>query len=309
METGTHTSPTICPSRRATAVLLCALTLLARSHSLSADELLDQGAELQRQGKLKEAVELFSDTAKVGDPVGAYGMGVLYFQGKGVPKDMEKSTHWFQIAAQKGYAPAQYNLGNAYLYGRGVGKDLDQAEHWWRKAAQQGYTRAQFNLGALLHGSGATPAMREEGIAWLRTSAAAGFEKSLEKLKAIGEPVEYDEIKPEPSREPLRSEARLMTFDPQGFVMQLFSGSIPGSARNYIAENQLEGRALPFRFFKDGRVWTAVVYGEYETRGQARSTIGSLKTELKGAKPWIRSLADVQEKILQVWRKEEAAAP
>ena len=306
MATGIRTSSHIRPNYR-TATLLCVLTLLPGTQGLSADELLDQGAELQRQGKLQEAVKLFSDTAEVGDPVGAYGMGVLYFQGKGVPKDMEKSSHWFQIAAQKGYAPAQYNLGNAYLYGRGIGKDLDQAERWWRKAAQQDYTRAQFNLGALLYGGGATQAMREEGIAWFRTSATAGFEKSLEKLKEIDEPVAYEEIEPDPDREPLRSEARLMTFDPQGFSMQFFSGSKPESASKYIAEKQLEGQALRFRFFKDGTTWTAVVYGEYETRGQAQSTIDSLKMELKGSKPWIRSLADIQEKIQQVWRKEAAA--
>jgi hypothetical protein len=290
-------------------MFLCAVALLLCSQSLRADDLLDEGAQLQRQGKLQEALELFSGTAEVGDPVGAYGMGVLYFQGTGVPKDMVQSTGWFQIAAEKGYAPAQYNLGNAYLHGRGIGKDLDQAELWWRKSAQQDYTRAQFNLGALLHGNGTTPAMHEEGIAWIRAAAERGFAKSLEKLDAIGEPVDYAGIEPDPGREPLRSEARLMTFDPQGFTMQLFSGSKPGSAEKYIAGRQLEGLALRFRFVRGKERWTAVVNGEYATRGQARSAIDSLKPELRNAKPWIRSLADVQGKIQQVWRREEAAAP
>jgi len=68
----------------------------------------------------------------------------------------------------------------------------------------------------------------------------------------------------------------------------------------------LEGLALPFRFFRGKELWTAVVYGEYPSREQARSMIDSLTPELKNAKLWIRSLADVQAKIQPVWRSEEA---
>jgi TPR repeat protein len=304
MEMGTRT-PLSIGSRRRTARLLCTLALLLGLQSLQADELLDRGAALQRQGKLKEAAELFSAKAKVGDPLGAYGMGVVYFQGKGVPMDMAQSTHWFGIAAEQGYAPAQYNLGNAYLHGRGVAKNLDQAELWWRKAAQQGYTRAQYNLGALLHGNGTTATMREEGIAWIRASAESGFDKSLKKLKEIGEPVDYRQIEPDPTREPLRSEARLMTFNPRGITTQLFSGSKLGSAERFIADEELGGAALAFRFSRGGKLWTAVVYGEYETQEQAKSALASLGSELKNAKPWIRPLADIQKQIRQRWRNEE----
>jgi septal ring-binding cell division protein DamX len=49
-----------------------------------------------------------------------------------------------------------------------------------------------------------------------------------------------------------------------------------------------------------------VVYGSYESRGEARSTIGALKPRLKDTEPWIRPLADVQAAIRAVWRQEEA---
>jgi len=294
---------------RAFTAFLCALALLMVTPAVPSDELLDQGAELQRQGKLKEAVELFSAMADVGDPVGAYGLGVVYFQGRGVPKDMVQSTHWFGISAVQGYAPAQYNLGNAYLHGRGVAKNLDQAEQWWRKAAQQGYTRAQYNLGALLHGSGATADMREEGIAWIRAAAADGFDKAVNKLAEIGQPVDYAKGGPDTGSEILRSEARLMTFDPQHFTIQLLSGSKPDSAQAYILGQGLAGDALSFRFFRDGQTWSAVVLGQYKTRAEATSAVSGLRPELKNAKPWIRSLADVQEKIQQVWGSDAAPKP
>jgi septal ring-binding cell division protein DamX len=118
--------------------------------------------------------------------------------------------------------------------------------------------------------------------------------------------VDHADIRPDPAREPLRSEARLMTLYPRGFTLQLLSAREPGSAQRFIRQRELQGLALPFRFIRDGKQWTAVVYGSYESRGEARSTIGALKPRLKDTEPWIRPLADVQAAIRAVWRQEEA---
>ena len=64
---------------------------------------------------------------------------------------------------------------------------------------------------------------------------------------------------------------------------------------------------MPFRFIRGTEQWTAVVYGDYGTREEARAMVDRLKPKLKGVKPWIRPLADVQASIQQVWRGEEAA--
>lgn len=265
-------------------------------------DVLVQGRELQNEGRLDDAFKLFSDAAAGGDPAGAYGLGVLYYQGTGVPKDMEKSSHWFRVAAEKGHAPAQYNLGNAFLYGRGLSQDLDSAEKWWRKAAQQNYVRAQFNLGSLLYTNGNTAEMREEGIAWCRVAAERGFDKALELLAEIREPVAFSAAEPDPAREPQRGEARLMTLDPTGFTIQLFSDSKSGAAETFIARNQLTGLALRFRFLHAGATWTAVVYGWYADRKEAGETIATLEPALRKANPWIRPLPEVQAKILQARR-------
>jgi TPR repeat protein len=111
-------------------------------------------------------------------------IAILYENGVGVLKDIEKSIDWYTKAAERGLAEAQYLLGEfydnhsyineryqqksakwiekaaenehvqaqhklsyVYNYGRGVHKDHKQAIKWCRKAAEQGYVSAQVELG------------------------------------------------------------------------------------------------------------------------------------------------------------------
>jgi len=52
-----------------------------------------------------------------------------------------------RMAAEQGYAVAQYNLGVMYANGEGVPKDVQKAAKWHRKAAEQGHADAQTHMG------------------------------------------------------------------------------------------------------------------------------------------------------------------
>lgn len=67
-------------------------------------------------------------------------------------KDYAAASALFKPLAEQGNAPAQYSLGLMYRNGRGVPKDDQQAVFWYRKAADQGNADAQYNLG--ITGSG-----------------------------------------------------------------------------------------------------------------------------------------------------------
>jgi len=276
---------------------LLLLIALVSAAGWSQENLLTRAAEALRQGDAQTARDLFADAADRGDPVGAYGMGVLLFQGQGVARDPEGSTEWFRRAAEQGYPPAQFNLGNAYLHGRGVAEDPGSAERWWREAARSGYVRAQFNLGTLLLQETDDAERQEQGIAWLRAAAEQGFPMARDKLDAVGEPVRFEVIAIEPQREPLRSEARLLTFRPDSFTIQLFSGRHADSAGRFIERHGLMGRALRFRFRGRDSMWTGVVFGRYDSREEARSVIDGLKPELRELGPWPRPLSEVQQQI------------
>ncbi|MEK7760113.1 MAG: tetratricopeptide repeat protein [Nitrospirota bacterium] len=76
-------------------------------------------------------------------------LGLLYYYGRGVPRDYKKAREWFEKAAAQGDADAQYNLGVLYDFGKGVPQDFSTARHWYEQAATQGHAGAQNNLGGL----------------------------------------------------------------------------------------------------------------------------------------------------------------
>lgn len=75
-----------------------------------------------------------------------YYMGVMYAEGKGLPKDAGQAAKWYEDAASSGHAGAQNNLGAMYGLGEGVPQDEEKAMYWYRKAAAQGDPTAQQNL-------------------------------------------------------------------------------------------------------------------------------------------------------------------
>lgn len=53
---------------------------------------------------------------------------------------------FYPLAAYKKDAEAQFYLGMIYFYGEGVEKNLDTAVEWWKKAMRSGHTDAAYRL-------------------------------------------------------------------------------------------------------------------------------------------------------------------
>jgi len=70
-------------------------------------------------------------------------IGLRYYTGKGVRKDVSKAAKWWIKAAEQGNANAQYYLGVCYLKGAGVSKNGTEAAKWFNKAAVQGHPGAK----------------------------------------------------------------------------------------------------------------------------------------------------------------------
>ena len=112
--------------------------------------------------------------AQQGNKYAQTGLGVLYAQGKGVPRNYAQAVQWFRKAAAQGYAAAQYDMGVAYERGQGVFQDYDQAVQWFRKAAQQEFAGAQYNLGlAYARGQG-VPQDYAQAAQWYLKAAQQG---------------------------------------------------------------------------------------------------------------------------------------
>ena len=67
-------------------------------------------------------------------------------------EDYETSYKLFLPLAEQGDAEAQCNLGVMYYEGIGVPQYYEEAIKWYRLAAEQRHERAQFNL-EMMHGN------------------------------------------------------------------------------------------------------------------------------------------------------------
>ena len=76
-------------------------------------------------------------------------LGLLYYNGRGVPRDYMNAREWFEKAAAKDDANAQYTLGVMYDFQKGVPQNFATSRQWYEKAAAQGHAGAQNNLGGL----------------------------------------------------------------------------------------------------------------------------------------------------------------
>jgi len=74
-------------------------------------------------------------------------LGMLYINGKGVPKDVAKGVEWFNQAIKDGSTKALFDLGVMYVYGSKIPKDLALGMKLCRQAAVQGSPQALFHMG------------------------------------------------------------------------------------------------------------------------------------------------------------------
>jgi TPR repeat protein len=74
--------------------------------------------------------------AKQGYSAAQYNLGIMYLNGKGVPRNPQLAKDYFMKAADSRHRAACYELGMMYEEGRYVGRDLEEAYICYTLAAQ-----------------------------------------------------------------------------------------------------------------------------------------------------------------------------
>ena len=129
------------------------------------------GVAAYERGDYKAAYEEWLPLATDGVAKAQHNIGILYYGGKGVPKDFDMAQLWFRNAAAQGHAGAQFNLAAMMDFGEGpVGSNFQIVE-LYRKAAEQGHDSAQYNLGMIYYDG-------ERGVYQSARTAAKWFEKA-----------------------------------------------------------------------------------------------------------------------------------
>lgn len=83
--------------------------------------------------------------AEFGHAESQYELAEIFETGKGVPKDISKAVHYYQLAAAQDYFPAMLKLGEIFGQ-KNAYNDMEKSLQWYTYAAQKGEVQAQLYL-------------------------------------------------------------------------------------------------------------------------------------------------------------------
>jgi TPR repeat protein len=127
-----------------------------------------------------ENAEYLQKLAEAGNMDAQNQLGLLYYDGRGVPQNFKQASVWFRKAAEQGHAGAQVNLGTLYSSGYGVSENNQEALFWFRKAAAQRDALAFAKLGRMYEQGREVPRDLVQAHMWYNLSAAHGEKRAVE---------------------------------------------------------------------------------------------------------------------------------
>ena len=111
--------------------------ILTMPVALAAD--IEAGVAAYNAGNYDRAVQEFRPLAEAGVAEAQFGLGILYTEGTGVPRDQKQAIKWITLAAEQGHALAQLSLGVKYAFGEGVRQDYQRAYQWASLSQMKGF--------------------------------------------------------------------------------------------------------------------------------------------------------------------------
>jgi len=206
-------------------------------------------------------VELLRRDAEAGDIPSMYMMGMVYLEGRGIPRNPSAGIPFCRKAAEGGHIPAIATLGEMYLSGKVVEKDPVEAERLMRKAAEQGDVDSQCLLGVLYSSSDGFGQNFTEAAKWFRKAAEAGDVPAMGELGQLMLLTEVGKGKGEEAVD-LVKKAADMKYPP---------------AMTFLGYMYMEGIGLP-QDADEGRKWLDLAAAEGD-QGAAK-LLDSIKIQL-----------------------------
>lgn len=152
-----------------------------------ADAELTLGTVLEYEGgKDTQAFDHFMKAAENGRPGAQMKVGIAYYQGRGVERDVSKAETWLRKAAQGGEIEAIALVGDINLQGDGVTPNFPEAHSWYRRAVQSGHAGSALTLAQLLYngmGCAADPAEARKLLDFAASRGNAAAKELLQRLR------------------------------------------------------------------------------------------------------------------------------
>ena len=141
-------------------VSLVMLALMLGALPCNAAEPPDTASAAYKRKDYEVAYQLALPAALASDANAQYLLGILFWRGRGVPRNDAEALLWFARAAELNHGDAMTDLAAMYRLGEGVERDTRRAFALSMKAAEMGNAAAQFDVGqAYQQGVGVTKDM------------------------------------------------------------------------------------------------------------------------------------------------------
>lgn len=148
----------------------------------------------------RQEIAALAERAASGEIDAQIELGARYFQGLGVPQNLEKAASFYREAALSGDSRGLMMAGWIYKHGIGVPEDKTSADQWLTQLAKQGPPEIHHYLGAKLYvNNGPTPS-DADAFYWIALAAEKGLpaaQVDLAGMYADGRGVEKDASKAE----------------------------------------------------------------------------------------------------------------
>jgi TPR repeat protein len=123
----------------------------------------------------ERARTMFGRAADLGNMDAAYALGLLYKEGRGVPRDPAKAAEWFRKAADENIVAAEIDYAVMLFNGDGIQKDEAGAARYFMKAAATNNPVAANRLARLLVVGRGVPKNMVEAMKWHLLARSAGL--------------------------------------------------------------------------------------------------------------------------------------
>ena len=156
-----------------TAQLFCTLALVLASAAIARADF-EAGKRAYEQGDYATALKELTPLAEQGNAEAQVLLGLMHFEGQGVPRDPSQALKWYKAAAEQGNPEGQLQLGVMYLMGIGVARNTPQALKLLKLSADQGTRDAQVFLGLAYRNLQDAPRDFLQAYMWFHLAALQG---------------------------------------------------------------------------------------------------------------------------------------
>lgn len=144
------------------------------------------GEWLRSRGETEEAFRWFLAAATRGHPPAMIQVGLMYSNGDGVEKDLEKASSWLRPANVKGSAIGKTLLAECFLYGKGLTRNPELAVTLLEQAIEMDHpARALDMLGTCYHQGWGVEPDAERAAALYRNACDGGFQNACANLGVL----------------------------------------------------------------------------------------------------------------------------